>query len=219
MSHTECGFISAAFTQVPCQAYTNRSLCSKKNSPHNVSKRSAAKVFMAKTIRGESGWTANTTFEIPKTLFECKPLMNSDYQPVDFSKFKGKLVLIVNTASEDPSAIRHFAILNQLYNKYHSKGLEIIAFPSNWYGQRETRPAAEVKEVMKNEFNVKYTVMWKQIDLVTSQPFLLGMKTFPGEILWNFHTKFLFDRNGVPVGRFDLKDTTEEIIPIIDGFI
>ncbi|KAA8491952.1 Glutathione peroxidase 1 [Porphyridium purpureum] len=169
-------------------------------------------VHMAKTLRGEYGPTAYTKVELPDSLHDVKGLRDIQAKPFDFAALKGKVVLIVNTATEDKFSNEWFSFFNELYDAYGARGFEIIAFPSNWYGQRESGSPQHVEDTMRNEYNVKFKIMWKQIDLVTSQPFNMGFAAFgEPEILWNFETQLLFDHKGLPINRFDLTTPRDEI--------
>ena len=150
------------------------------------------------------------TPKIPANLFEAEPLPDIDFVPYDFAQLKDKVVYVVNVASEDDFTDSNYKMMANLLEKYHDRGLEILAFPNNWFGQKETRSFAEIKEFVASKYSDKIKVMMKS-DVEWNQIFALGQKYYPGEIVWNFHGKFLFNRNGLPVGRFDLLSTAEYI--------
>lgn len=141
-------------------------------------------------------------------MFEADPIRDIDIEPFDFSTLEGKVVFIVNVASEDSATDEQYKMLTKLMDDYHGVGLEILAFPSNWYGQRETKSFAEIKKFVHDKYH-KGIKLFTKTDLEWNQLFALGTHYFPGEIIWNFHGKFLFNRNGVPVGRYDLLTTHE----------
>lgn len=135
-----------------------------------------------------------------------------DGTEMDFSTLKGKVVMVVNVASQDSAAGVQIAALNELYSRYHKVGFEIVAFPSNWFGQYE--PGSDEDVALRlEEFGVKFIVMSKlaNFDIEVNPLFELGRAEFPGEILWNFEGKFLFSKAGKPVARFDLLSTDEFI--------
>lgn len=144
--------------------------------------------------------------EIPKSLHAIEPLAMIDHSMLDMSSLKGKVVLALNIASEDVAAESNMLGLNDLYNKYHQSGFEIIAFPSNWFGQKEPGSDEVVAERLKEMFNPKFIIMSKLLnfDVEANPVFELGRHSYPGEVVWNFYGKFLFDKSGKPVGRFDL---------------
>lgn len=140
---------------------------------------------------------------IRETLFDVEPMKDVDFNMVDFANFKGKVVFAVNVASEDQYTDSVYSFLANLIDKYHDEGFEVLAFPCNWFGQKETGSHEEIKAFVHSKYSDKITVMAKA-DPEWNEVFALGQAHFPGDIIWNFHGKFLFDRNGKPVERFDL---------------
>lgn len=148
--------------------------------------------------------------EIPKNLFEAEPIKDIDFKDFNFAQLKDKVVMVVNVASDDDFTDVNYKMFTKMLEKYHSQGLEILAFPDNWFGQRETRPLPEIKKFVHGKYTDKIKLMGK-VDLDWDQVFALAQKYYPGEIIWNFHGKFLFNRSGLPVGRFDLLSTPEYV--------
>ncbi len=131
---------------------------------------------------------------------------------VKFEQFKGKVLLIVNTATEC-GLTPQFIKLQEIYNKYKDRGFVIIAFPSNSFKQ-EPRTTQEVVTFCSDSFLVDFLI-FEKIDVkgdfqASIYKFLTNKKTnpkFPGIIKWNFE-KFLIGKNGEILARFD-----PEIIP------
>lgn len=107
-----------------------------------------------------------------------------------------------------------------LYEKYHDKGFELIAFPANQFGGQAPGTSEEERDWAVRKFGFEFPVMDKIAvkDRPTPQwdgpgeispvyKFLKG--TLPGEIEWNY-VKFLVDRNGVPVRRYSPADPLEQ---------
>ncbi len=127
-------------------------------------------------------------------------------KPRKLSEFKGKVMLIVNTASACGFTPQYEG-LQDLYKTY-SDDLEILAFPCNQFGAQEKGNSEEIKGFCDLRFNVTFP-LFEKIDvngdnahplyqyLKTALPGALGTK----KIKWNF-TKFLIDRNGAPVKRY-----------------
>lgn len=119
--------------------------------------------------------------------------------------FKNKVVLVVNTASHC-GFTGQYEDLQKLYDKYHDKGLEIIAVPSNNFGAQEPGTAEEIKEFCETKFAVTFPLAEKE-DVIGNEahPFYLwageklGFGTRPK---WNFH-KYLIDKNGELVDYFN----------------
>lgn len=148
--------------------------------------------------------------EIPESLYEAKPLPDVDLQPFDFSTLKDRVVMVVNVASSDQFTEANYKGFVDLLDKYHAQGFEIVVFPCNWFGQYEWKSHEEIKAFVHETYSDKIKVMAKT-NVEWNPVFALAQKYFPGEILWNFHGKFLFGRKGLPVARFDLLTTHEFI--------
>jgi glutathione peroxidase len=119
---------------------------------------------------------------------------------IDFSQYKGKKIMIVNTASKCGNT-KQYADLEKLYEKYKDK-LVIIGFPANNFGGQEPGSNEEIQEFCKRNYGVsfpmaaKISVKGEDIDPVykylTEEAKKLG---FEDPVKWNF-TKFLIDENG-----------------------
>lgn len=159
--------------------------------------------------------------KIPPSLHDIEPMMKIDHTKLDMSTLKDKVVLAVNIASEDEAAEVNMNGLNDLYQKYCKAGFEIIAFPSNWFGQKEPGSDEAVAERLKDRFDPKYIIMSKlgNFDVEANPVFELGRDRFPGEVVWNFFGKFLFDGSGQPVARFDLLTPYEVVDEKIQEYL
>lgn len=119
---------------------------------------------------------------------------------VDFSQFKGKKILIVNTASKCGNTPQ-YSDLEKLYETYKDK-LVIVGFPANNFGQQEPGSNSEINEFCKKNYGVSFPmaekVSVKGDDIHPLFKYLVGEAKKLGEedpIKWNF-TKFLLDENG-----------------------
>lgn len=119
---------------------------------------------------------------------------------IDFSKFKGKKIMIVNTASKCGNTPQ-YASLEKLYEKYKDK-LVIVGFPANNFGQQEPGTNGEIEEFCKKNYGVSFPmaekVSVKGDDIHPLFKWLVGeaeKKGITDPIKWNF-TKFLLDENG-----------------------
>ena len=131
-----------------------------------------------------------------------------DGQQVSLGSYSGKVVLLVNVASKC-GFTPQYAGLEALYTKYKDKGLVIVGIPANNFMSQEPGTDAEIKTFCTNKYNVTFPMMSKVSvkgdDKTPLYTFLTGKDTDPqfgGDIKWNF-TKFLFDRSGKPVARFE----------------
>ncbi len=127
-------------------------------------------------------------------------------QEVSMEEYKGKVLLIVNTASKC-GFTKQYAGLQALYEKYKDRGLEILAFPCNQFGHQEPGDDAAIKNFCTDTFGVTFPVMAKiEVNGEGAHPLYKELKKSQGgllgnEIKWNF-TKFLVDREGRVVDRF-----------------
>ncbi|PWT71449.1 MAG: glutathione peroxidase [Bacteroidetes bacterium] len=119
---------------------------------------------------------------------------------IDFSKYKGKKIMIVNTASKCGNTPQ-YASLEKLYEKYKDK-LVIVGFPANNFGQQEPGSNGEIQEFCKKNYGVTFPmaekVSVKGDDIHPLFKWLVSeaeKKGFQDPIKWNF-TKFLLDENG-----------------------
>ncbi len=131
-----------------------------------------------------------------------------DGKPVDLSQFQGKVVLLVNVASEC-GYTPQYEPLQALYKKYARDGLVIVGVPSNDFGKQEPGTNEEIAKFCKGNYGVEFPMLAK----VTVKPgpqqaplykFLTTKETnpkFAGPIRWNFE-KFLIGRDGSVVARF-----------------
>ncbi|HET9045464.1 MAG TPA: glutathione peroxidase [Casimicrobiaceae bacterium] len=135
---------------------------------------------------------------------------------IKLDKYKGKVVLVVNTASKCGFTPQYKG-LEALYEKYHAKGLEVLGFPCNQFGAQEPGSAAEIEQFCELNYGVTFP-MFAKIDvngknaapvyeyLKSAKPGLLGSEA----IKWNF-TKFLVDRGGKVLARYAPNDTPESL--------
>lgn len=135
------------------------------------------------------------------------------------SDYKGKVLLIVNTASECGNTPQYEG-LQALYEKYNSQGLEVLGFPSNDFGGQEPGTNEEIKEFCSVNYNVTFPLFDKVKVLGDDKSPLYAelTKTEPaGEVKWNFE-KFLVDKNGNVIKRIGNKvqPESDEVISAIE---
>lgn len=125
---------------------------------------------------------------------------------ISLEEFKGKTVLVVNTASKC-GLTPQYEGLEKLYGKYKDKGLVILGFPCNQFGKQEPGDEKSISEGCLLNYGVTFP-MFSKVDVNgnTAHPLFKYLKNNLGSILgsrikWNF-TKFLIDAKGKPVKRF-----------------
>ena len=125
---------------------------------------------------------------------------------IPMSAFKGKLVLVVNTATKC-GLTPQFEGLEALHQKYREKGLALLGFPCNQFGGQEPETNETLEEVCKVHHGVTFRLMEKcDVNGANTHPVFQYLKKqkggfFGSRIKWNF-TKFLIDRNGRVIERF-----------------
>lgn len=130
-------------------------------------------------------------------------------------KYKGKVILIVNTASEWGLRTQ-FGELEELYEKYKTQGFLVLAFPSNQFSNQEPLTNEEIKKIYPERFNVRYPIFNKiKVNGEYEHPLYTYLKKEKGGLLvknikWNF-TKFLVDKEGKVVDRYAPQTTPKDI--------
>ncbi len=139
-----------------------------------------------------------------------------DNEEISLSKYKNKVMLIVNVASKCGFTYQYEG-LEKLHEKYADKGLSVLGFPSNQFMNQEPGSEKDIKEFCSLTYGVEFD-MFSKIDvngnnahalykhLKLAQSGLFGT----GIIKWNF-TKFLVDRNGVVIKRYSPSTKPSEI--------
>jgi glutathione peroxidase len=135
-------------------------------------------------------------------------LNSIDGSPAPLSAYQGKVVLIVNVASRC-GFTPQYAGLEALYEKYKDRGFVILGFPANNFGAQEPGTNEEIKTFCSSKYNVTFP-MYSKISVKGDDqaPLYRFLTATGGEIQWNF-TKFLVDKNGKVVARFEPKVTPE----------
>lgn len=148
-----------------------------------------------------------------KSVLDFK-MKDIDGKDVKLNKYKGKVLLVVNTASKC-GYTEQYAGLQNIYDKYNAKGFYVLGFPANNFGGQEPGTAEEIKEFCTTKYKVTFPmfakVSVKGEDQDPLYKFLTQKETnpaFAGDITWNFN-KFLVDRKGKIIARFTSKDAPE----------
>ena len=132
-----------------------------------------------------------------------------------FSAYKGKVLLIVNTASECGFTPQYKG-LQELYAKYHHRGLEVLGFPCDQFGHQEPGSDAEIQSFCELNYGVTFPIFSKiEVNGSGTHPLYKFLKNEKGGLLvdaikWNF-TKFLVDKQGTVVERFAPQTAPERI--------
>ena len=136
-------------------------------------------------------------------------------------EYRGKVMLIVNTASKC-GFTPQFAGLEELHQRYSARGLVVLGFPCNQFGNQEPLSGDEIGAFCQRNYGVDFPMHAKiEVNGANAHPlFVFLKKAKPGvlgseAIKWNF-TKFLVDGNGNVVDRIGSKTTPAELTPRIE---
>lgn len=166
--------------------------------------------------------TEKSVEKTPAALhFKMKSLGGEE---VDLGTYRGKVVLIVNVASKC-GLTPQYEQLQALHEKYSPKGLAILGFPCNQFGQQEPGTAEEIKEFCKVHYGVTFPLFRKiEVNGDGAAPLYKYLTALdakpkgPGKITWNFE-KFVLGRNGQVVARFAPRTRPDdpEVLKVIEA--
>jgi len=142
--------------------------------------------------------------EKPHTSVLSFTMKDIDGKDVPLSKYKGKVLLIVNVASEC-GFTPQYKDLEALYEKYKDQGFVILGFPANNFGAQEPGTDPEIKEFCTSKYGVTFD-MFSKISVMGSDQhplyrFITSDPTYGGDVKWNFQ-KYLVTRDGKLAGKY-----------------
>ncbi|MEM5385284.1 glutathione peroxidase [Paraburkholderia phymatum] len=147
-----------------------------------------------------------------------------DGEPISLGVYDGKVMLIVNTASEC-GFTPQYAGLQKLHEQYGVRGLQVLGFPCNQFGKQEPGDAAQIGAFCEKNYGVTFQMFEKiEVNGADAHPLYKHLKDeAPGvlgleAIKWNF-TKFLIDRNGKVVKRYAPTTKPETIADDIEALL
>lgn len=170
------------------------------------------KWFSACVMLPALGWAGDLSFI---------PFNTITGEATSLAAYKGKVVLVVNTASKC-GLTPQYAKLEELHKKYETKGFTVIGFPCNDFGKQEPGTAEEIQKFCSSKYMVTFPLMEKiHVKGPEQHPLykaLTGAEgAFPGDVKWNFG-KFLIGKDGKPLARFEPKQTPDspEVVAAIE---
>ena len=182
------------------------------------------------TVQGKSinlaeatRWFSALTFDDNKKMSEQKPkeansvydftINDIDGHPTSLEKFRGHPLVIVNVACQCGYTKSNYEELADMLKQHHDKGLRVLLFPCNQFGNQEPGPPQQIKEFV-NAYSDKFDIFEKvKVNGSDATPLYKYLKDKCGGFLidaikWNF-TKFLVNKQGIPVARFAPKDNPQ----------
>jgi len=130
----------------------------------------------------------------------------ADGKSISLGKYRGKVLLIVNTASKC-GFTSQYAGLQKLYEKFKDSGFVVLAFPCNQFSSQEPGDDASIQKFCKLNYDVTFPIFAKiAVNGEEADPLFKYLQNavsgfITNSIKWNF-TKFLIDRKGIPIARF-----------------
>jgi glutathione peroxidase len=150
--------------------------------------------------------------DMPALSFKMKDI---DGKEQDLRQYYGKVVLMVNTASKCGYTPQYKG-LEEIYKKYNDEGFVVLAFPANEFGKQEPGSDSQIKDFCTTKYDVTFPIFSKVkvkgdgiCELYKYLTATDAGHKFGGEIGWNFN-KFLVNRKGELIGRFDTKLAPEK---------
>jgi len=148
------------------------------------------------------------------------PLKTLDGQETTLAEYRGKVLLIVNVASQC-GFTPQYAGLEALYRKYKDRGVRVLGFPCNQFGGQEPGSEADIRQFCAAKYDVTFPMYAKtNVNGKDASPLYIWLKSQAKGILgtqaikWNF-TKFLVDGQGKVVDRFGSNVTPSELDSVI----
>jgi len=148
------------------------------------------------------------------SLYDIK-VKDMNNNEVSLSEYKGKVLLIVNTATKCGYTPQYDDLQN-LYEKYRAQGFEILDFPCNQFGSQAPGTEEEIHQFCMTKYHIDFKQFAKiDVNGANESPLYSYLKSqksglMNSKIKWNF-TKFLVDRDGNVVGRYASADVPEKL--------
>lgn len=230
--------LSILLTTASCHKYETAS--EKSNVPESS-------LIMAPDNSPKTDVSTNQDVPKPSPSIHQFTVKSWDGKDVPLNKYEGKVILIVNTATAC-GFTPQYGSLEALYQKYHEKGLEILDFPCNQFGQQAPGNDKEIHDFRTNEYKATFPQFAKiDVNGQNAAPiyqYLVSLKGFAGfdpnseltpildnllskehpgykntpDIKWNF-TKFLFDRSGKFIDRYEPTTLPETLEAKIESLL
>jgi len=163
---------------------------------------------------GKNKYEGPTQWTEDMGLFWTLKARDIEGKEFDFEELKGHVCLVINVACKCVFPKSSYNELEKLSEKYWDQGLRVLCFPSNQFLNQEPWTEAEIKEWVFKNWPKLQIQMFSKIDVngpETHPVYLWLKKSAPGDIVWNFSTKFLVGADGKPIKRFEKNQPWTEI--------
>uniref|UniRef100_A0A8D8ZKY8 Glutathione peroxidase n=1 Tax=Cacopsylla melanoneura TaxID=428564 RepID=A0A8D8ZKY8_9HEMI len=179
-------------------------------------------LFVAKSFFSSNKSMADESWKNAQTVYDFT-VKNIKGEDVPLSNYKGQVLIIVNVASKCGYTGKHYKELVELDDQLRDRGLRILAFPCNQFGGQEPGDADQICEFTKKR-NVNFDLFEKvKVNGDDAAPLFKFLKhkqggTLVDAIKWNF-TKFIVDKNGIPVERHAANASPASLVPNIEKYL
>jgi glutathione peroxidase len=190
--------------------------------------RSTSHSIVALLLAGATFCAGNAVAQVPAGEGGfCPALLDHEFnrlqtgQPETLCQYRGKVLLIVNTASYC-GYTHQYEGLEALYRKYKDRGLVVLGFPSNDFGAQEPGSNREIAQFCRLTYGVQFPMFEKtSVASLKTNPLYAELAARTGETpKWNFH-KYLIDRNGNPAATFASKvePDNSELVGVLEKLL
>jgi len=190
--------------------------------------RSPSHSIVALLLAGAAFCAGNALAQVPAGEGgSCPALLDHEFnrlqtgQPETLCQYRGKVLLIVNTASYC-GYTHQYEGLEALYRKYKDRGLVVLGFPSNDFGAQEPGSNREIAQFCRLTYGVQFPMFEKtSVASLKANPLYVELAARTGETpKWNFH-KYLIDRNGNPAATFASKvePDNSELVGVLEKLL
>ena len=171
-------------------------------------------------IFGDNKYRGNNNWDESMGKFTDMCVKDIDGNEINLNIFNGKVLLITNVACKCGYTQSSYTEMEKLSIKYGEKGLRILCFPCNQFMGQEPWKEKEIKEWVNNKWPKLNPILFEKIYVNgdnTHYIYKFLKKSFPGDINWNFSTKFIIAKNGIPQQRFDKNQSWNDIEKFIQN--
>ncbi|XP_051129990.1 probable phospholipid hydroperoxide glutathione peroxidase [Andrographis paniculata] len=206
LAHLNLKGNSNSASMVFLDLYSRANLASSKSEGFGTRFSALSPTISALPSKSRHFSTINARAATEKTIHDFT-VKDIDGKDISLSKFKDRVLLIVNVASQCGLTSSNYKELTHLYEKYKPQGLEILAFPCNQFGGQEPGSNPQIKEFACTRYKAEFPIFDKvDVNGPNTAPVYQFLKSNAGGFLgalvkWNFE-KFLVDKNGKVVERY-----------------
>jgi len=168
--------------------------------------------------------SANEDYKNAKSIYDFT-VKDTYGNEVSLDKYKGNVVLVVNIASQCGLTKNNYAQITELKEKYHDKGLRVLSFPCNQFNSQSPEADGEAMVCSLRDAKADVGDVFAKIDVngANAHPLYQYLKhkqsgTFGNAIKWNF-TKFLVNKEGIPVNRYAPTTEPKDIVKDIEKLL